>query len=60
MNETPMSISDSLEGEIVVIALAGQFMEPEQASLLKSKVTHYLDSERRKFILDLERSIILV
>lgn len=50
-----MNFKDSLKGEIVLFEISGKIMGGEPTTLFHGKIHEYIDSNKKNFVLDLEK-----
>jgi anti-sigma B factor antagonist len=53
--ENPVKITDSLRGDVVVIALSGKIMGGDDATLFHGRLHEYLNRKRKNIVVDLAK-----
>ncbi len=50
-----MKMKDQLQGDVVVIDVAGKVMASNELTLLRGKIQYYLELHKRRFVVDFRR-----
>ncbi len=50
-----MKMKDQLQGDVVVIDVAGKVMASNELTLLRGRIQYYLELHKRRFVVDFKR-----